>query len=108
MERALPPAGLGPPAHRTDRTPPRGPAHGDHRPFRWSGVSDRARTDQARSHRPLASRIVAGDDLLRRACRHDLPAHGPAAEPSPGKLVRPGALLERRPAGAGLAVRLGP
>ena len=54
----------------------------------------------ARQWPPAAAppRGVAGDDLLRRAGRHDLPADGPAAQPPAGELVRPGPLLERRPA----------
>ena len=33
--------------------------------------------------------VVAGDDLLRRARRHDLPAHGSPPQPATGELVRP-------------------
>ena len=40
---------------------------------------------------------VAGGDLLRRAGGHHLPGHGPAAQRAPAELVRPRALLERRP-----------
>ena len=60
------------------------------------------------AHGALAPpRVLARDDLLRGAGRHDLPAHGPAAQAPPGELVRPGAVLERRPDRDGPAVRLG-
>ena len=43
------------------------------------------------AHRPRpAHRVVAGDDLLRRARRDHLPGDGPAPEPAAGELVRPG------------------
>ena len=73
--------------------------------FDGAPVPDDARAWPPVAQRPPAPPLVAGDDLLRRARRHHLPAHGPAAQPAAGELVRPGALLERRPHRARGAVR---
>ena len=43
------------------------------------------------------SRGHEGDALLRRARRDHLPGDGPAPEPAPGELVRPGPVLDGRP-----------
>ena len=66
---------------------PRGPADGGHRPLRRARVSDEPRARARLGDRPLSPQHVAGDRLLRRARRDDVPGDGAAAERAPGELV---------------------